>query len=41
MAFSQAFIEEVKNRNGIEEIISRYLTLKRAVIYKTVSRLLC
>lgn len=30
MAFSQAFIEEVKNRNGIEEIISRYLTLKRA-----------
>lgn len=30
MAFSQAFIEEIKNRNGIEEIISRYLTLKRA-----------
>lgn len=30
MAFSPAFIEEVKNRNGIEEIISRYLTLKRA-----------
>lgn len=30
MAFSQAFIEEVKNRNGIEETISRYLTLKRA-----------
>ncbi len=30
MAFSPAFIDEIKNRNGIEEIISRYLTLKRA-----------
>ena len=30
MAFSQAFIEEVKNRNGLEEVIGKYLTLKRA-----------
>lgn len=30
MAFSQAFLEEIKDRNDIEEIIGRYVQLKRA-----------
>ncbi len=30
MAFSQGFLEEIKNRNDIEQIIGRYLSLKRA-----------
>lgn len=30
MSFSQQFIDEIKDRNPIEEVISRYLPLKRA-----------
>ena len=30
MAFSKTFLEEVKERNDIEEVINRYVPLKRA-----------
>ncbi|MDD4421623.1 MAG: CHC2 zinc finger domain-containing protein, partial [Eubacteriales bacterium] len=30
MAFSQGFLEEIKDRNDIEEVIGSYINLKRA-----------
>ena len=30
MRFSQQFIDEIKDRNPIEEVVSRYVPLKRA-----------
>ena len=30
MAYSREFLEEIKNRNSLEEVIGRVVTLKRA-----------